>query len=102
MIKIIQHQTEQEHNRIKHIARYDNTAQNKVRGLTFGISQPSEHTQQQQAASNCFYSPAAADAPTDSPANLRLASEDGPGSTGCREDSAGEGHRCPPTMPNPN
>ena len=73
-----------------------------VRGLTFGISEPSEHTQQQQAASNCFYSPAAADAPTDSPANLRLASEDGPGSKGHRGYSGGEGQRCHPTMPNPN
>jgi len=35
----------------------------------YEISHPCEHTTQKQATRNCFFSPAAADAPTGSPAN---------------------------------
>lgn len=95
--------TQQEHNRMIRIARSDIT-RHKIRyGVLLSESYNPANTEQ-QAASNCFYSPAtaAADAPTDSPANLRLASEDGPGSSGSQGVGAGEGQHCHPSMPNPN
>jgi hypothetical protein len=57
---------------------------------------------QRQAASNCFSSPAAANAPTDSQANYRLAGADGPGPAGWRRGWRRRGGlHCLPALPNP-